>query len=201
MTPATIYLKESGSNGLVEASLFDDVTDDHLAMWAATWCPAMAKHCAGRPLRNSPEDGHWNWQRKAAEWRPLLGYHAFAIVCGGELQGLMLASDLKFARLQGQTGKPLVYIVYLATAPWNRPELKTPPRYRGVGTVFMAAAIQLSMDMDYRGRIGLHSLPAAEPFYLRCGMTPIGRDLTCQKLMYFEMTEKQARLFREERRA
>ena len=200
MTANPTYLKESASNKLVRASLFDEVADQHLAMWRTTWCPAMAKHRAGRVTQGNPEDSHWDWQGKANQWRRLLGYHSFAIVCRHELQGLMLANDLKAARLSEQFNKPIVYVDYLATAPWNRTAVQIPPRYRGVGSVFMAVAIQLSLDMNYRGRIGLHALPAAEPFYQNtCGMTALGRDMTCQNLMYYEMTEAQAMLFHGDR--
>ena len=62
--------------------------DKHLAMWNASWQTAMQAHCAGRTLRDKPEDHHWNWEQNADRWRPLLGYHSFAITCEGDLQGL-----------------------------------------------------------------------------------------------------------------
>ena len=46
--------------------------------------------------------------------------------------------------------------------------------------------------------IGLHSLPAAAPFYRdKCGMTELGNDVAHENLMYFEMTDKQAKRFRQ----
>src|SRR6267154_6515909 len=92
--------------------------------------PAMEAYCEGRTALNKPEDHHWDWKWKADEWRPLLGYHSFAIVCENDLQGLMLVSDFKSARLRVQFGKPVVYVEFVATAPWNRPELQKPPRFR-----------------------------------------------------------------------
>jgi hypothetical protein len=51
-------------------------------------------------------------------------------------------------------------------------------------------------EQDFRGRIGLHSLPAAEEFYgTVCGMTDLGRDESYQGLRYFEMTAAQAAAF------
>jgi len=167
-----------------------------LTMWSGSWSAAMQAHCAGRVLRDKPEDHHWDWKWKAGEWRPMLGYHSFAIICEGELQGLMLVSDLKSARIQAQFGKPIVYVEFVATAPWNRPEIQT-PRYRGVGTVMVTAAVELSWELGYRGRIGLHSLPAAEKFYRdTCKMSELGKDAAHQGLMYYEMTDKQAEAFR-----
>jgi hypothetical protein len=85
-------------------------------MWSGSWSAAMQAHCAGRTLRDKPEDHHWDWKWKAGERRPMLGYHSFAITSEGELQGLMLVSDLKSARIQAQFGKPIVYVEFVATA-------------------------------------------------------------------------------------
>jgi hypothetical protein len=89
----------------------------------------------------------------------------------------------------------LVYIEYLEAAPWNR---GTDQELKGIGTVLMAAAIQLSINEGNHGRIGLHSLPQADTFYKdRCGMIDIGPDFfynTEYPLRYFEMTEKQSQL-------
>ena len=193
-----MYLKEMATGQLVEASLLDEITDRHLTLWIETWQPVIQEHCKGRVIRDRPEDHHWDWKGKADGWRPLLGFHSFAITCEGELQGLMLACDFKSARIQAQFGKPIVHVDFLATAPWNRPEFQTPQRYRGVGTVMVAAAVELSWELGYRGRIGLHSLSAAEEFYrVKCGMSELGKDAAHQDLMYYEMTEKQAENFRQ----
>ena len=198
MNVSTVYLKRGDTGKLVEASLVDEVADAHLSLWENSWGPVMKARCANRTLSDQPEDYHWDWRQKAGWWRPLLGYHSFALLCRNELQGLMLASDFRSARIQTQFGKPIIYVEFLATAPWNRPELKKPTRYRGVGTVMMAAAVELSFELGYRGRISLHSLPAAEPFYRdSCKMTGLGADAAHHDLMYFEMTSSQAEAFRQ----
>src|SRR2546430_640950 len=165
-------------------------------MWKSTWSPMMKSYCAGRAGADKPEDSQWNWKWKAEKWRPFLAFHSFAIVCERELQGLMLINDLKSARIKEQFGKPLVYVELLASAPWNRSKIQKPKRYHGVGTVMMAAAIQLSLDLGFKGRVGLHSLPGAEPFYKNdCGMVPLGNDAAYGNWMYFEITEEQAEAF------
>ncbi len=196
MQESRVYLKKTSTGQLVEASLLDEITDEHLTLWIDTWQPAMQAHCSGRVLRDKPEDHHWDWKWKASEWRPMLGYHSFTITCEGELQGLMLVCDFKSARIQAQFGKPIVYVEFVATAPWNRPKIQT-PRFRGVGTVMVTAAVELSWQLGYRGRIGLHSLPDAEEFYRdTCGMSELGKDAAHQELMYYEMTDNQAEAFR-----
>ena len=197
MGTSRVFLKNTATGELMEAALLDEVTDGHLAMWSESWQSAMQTHCADHPLRGKPEDHHWDWKWKAGEWRPILGCHSFAVTCEGELQGLMLASDFKSARIQAQFGKPIVHVEFLATAPWNRAEIQTPPRYRGVGTVMIAAAVELSWSLGYRGRIGLHSLPRAEAFYRDiCKMSELGNDAAYEGLMYYEMTNNQGKAFR-----
>lgn len=197
MTESQVYLRDGKSGQLVEACLFDEVAAEHLALWDREWVPAMQTYCAGRAPGEKPEDSHWDWRRKSRVLGGLLGYHAFALVCRKELQGLMLTNDVTAARLREQFGKPLIYVEFVATAPWNRPEMESPPRYRGVGQVFILAAVESSRDAGFKGRIGLHSLPKAEDFYgQRCGLTRLGPDSSHQNLTYFEMTETQAEAFR-----
>ena len=78
------------------------------------------------------------------------------------------------------------------------PRVRTAPRLRGVGSALIAAAIALSEDEGFKGRLGLHSLPQADAFYRKIGMTDLGLDAACQNLRYFEMTSSRARAFLEE---
>ena len=97
-----------------------------------------------------------------------------------------------------QKDLPLVYVDYIAAAPWNLGEflkkMGYQPRYREVGRVLMTTAITLSRDLGYEGRIGLHSLPQTESFYENtCGMMPLGEDTFSSPhgsytLSYYEMT-------------
>ncbi len=64
----------------------------------------------------------------------------------------------------------MIYIDYLETAPWNQGGLVGRPRYGGIGTVMLAAAIRLSLNEGFFGRIGLHSLPQSEEFYKASGL-------------------------------
>jgi hypothetical protein len=58
------------------------------------------------------------------------------------------------------------------------------------------AAIALSEELEFKGRIGLHSLPQANSFYANtCGMSDLGMDADYQNLRYFEMTPEQAEAF------
>ena len=58
------------------------------------------------------------------------------------------------------------------------------------------AAIALSQELEFKGRIGLHSLPQANSFYANtCGMSDLGMDPDHLGLRYFEMTSEQAEAF------
>ncbi len=113
-------------------------------------------------------------------------------------QGLAQINLTKSCCEPSQAGRPLVYLDYLEVAPWNRPELGITPRLRGTGSALVTAAIALSDEEGFKGRIGLHSLPQADSFYRKIGMTDLGHDPAYQNLRYFEMTAEQAHAFLEE---
>ena len=121
----------------------------------------------------------------------------FGLECKGQMQGLMLTATAgHVCQIAFQQGKPLVYVEFLASAPWNLPNVVGEPRYALVGRVLLAAAIQLSLNEEYAGRVGLHALPQADSWYRdNCGMTDLGCDRTKENLRYFEMTPEQASYF------
>jgi hypothetical protein len=198
---STIYLQRIDDQQFVEASICDEITDTDLKRWEETWVPAMLE-AVERNIRENlprekwPQDLHWNWRKKVVSLRQLLGLRGFSILREDHLEGLMIVNLTKQARLPTQRGKPIAYVDYLSTAPWNRKEIVPKPRYRGVGRAAVLAAVKLSQSEEFKGRVGLHSLPQSEQFYERkCGMTPFEKDPKKQNLMYFEMTEEQATAF------
>jgi len=201
---STIYLLDVPSGEAVEAELRDAIEEKQLIDWQTQWQPALIavlQQLAQRhvPIADWPQSWHWNWRTKMAQVHGLLAFQGFSVVCADVTQGLMRVDLTKFARVPAEDGKPLVFVDYLEVAPWNRPELGHAPRYRGVGTALVTAAVALSEQEGFKGRIGLHSLPQADAFYRdRCCMTDLGPDSSCQNLRYFEMTPEQARKFLEE---
>ncbi|MBK8908914.1 MAG: GNAT family N-acetyltransferase [Rhodospirillales bacterium] len=197
---STVYLLEVESGYAVEAKLRDAISEDQLRDWEDHWQPALwialLRLDAEGVRQVRPQSAHWNWQTKMERIRGLLAHQTFCIVCDGITQGMMQVDLTRTSRIESQRAKPLVYVDYLENAPWNRPELYNPARYRGVGSMLIRAAIELSLQEEFQGRIGLHSLPQANNFYGRkCGMTDLGPDAAYQGLRYFEMTPKQARSF------
>jgi hypothetical protein len=107
----------------------------------------------------------------------------------------MLVDTTRFARSDRQKGRELVYVDLLATAPWNRPRLVPEARYKGVGRILIATAISLSYELEFNGRLGLHSLPQSESWYRDvAGFSDMGYDAP-KRMRYFEVTEAQAAAF------
>ena len=184
------------------AELWDAITEQQLADWEGEWVPELLK--AGQRLRRAgvkrehwPQSRHWDWRRKVVALQGMLASPSFSIVCDGLTQGMMIVDTVKQrCRIDSQKGQHLVYVEFVETAPWNRGELFDPPHYRGIGSILIRAAVALSEDSEFHGRIGLHSLPQANGFYANtCGMTDLGADPDYKGLRYFEMTPEQARAF------
>lgn len=202
MEKSLVYLQRSGTRDDVEAELWDDISDLHLEQWRSTWMPIIERTIsrlkkAGVPREKWPQDLHWEWDKKTDWSRHLLSLQRFSITCGGALQGLMLLNLTKLtARLPAQFGKDLAYVEYVSTAPWNRPEIVGTQQFYGVGRIMIRAAIEISRNEGFRGRIGLHALDQSSSFYGKiCGMSQFGVDTDYYGLTYFEMTEAQAAAF------
>jgi hypothetical protein len=158
----------------VPADLVEGLTLEDVERVDAFWTPFLRQALRdalvdGLSPDDLPEHSHWQWERK---WRfAAAGTRFFGIECEGETQAMMSVRADKIGRLPEQSGLPLLYVDYLAAAPWNLPELVRRPRLRGSGLALLGAAVRLSRQIGYNGRIGLHSLPKAESFYRdKCGI-------------------------------
>ena len=197
-----VELLDHQSGEFAAAELFDEVTINHFIETQREWRPVVTEAAlhlakAGSQPILIPRHFHWDWTKKEADLR-ILAISFYGISCGGKLQGLMkLLTVGHTCRLEEQAGKPLVYVDFLESAPWNIKPLMSalgqPPRYGGIGTLLLEAAVQKSKEEGFKGRLGLHSLPTSEQFYLKaCGMTAVGRDPAKQNLLWFEFTPEQA---------
>lgn len=200
----TFDLLDRASRGFVEARLYSPADAANAADFEQRWRPDFDQRRAElkasgnltlQALReNNMEDSHWLWAEKVDFSTDRLDRRSFAIVAEDVTQGLMLVTTVGFAREASQRGKPLVVVDFLATAPWNRKGFSNSARFKGVGRIMMIAAISLSVQEEFNGRLGLHSLPQTEQWYRDVvGMTDLGIDET--NMRYFEMTEAQAKAF------
>jgi hypothetical protein len=151
---------------------------------------------SGVPSGRIPQHWHWNWAAKGANLR-FLAYRCLGIECQGQTQGLMMVKTAgSAARLPPDAGKPLVYVDYIEVAPWNLRALTDAPRFGGIGVRLIEAAVRVSLDEGFYGRVGLHSLPQAEAFYRdTCLMVCLGADASYQDLPYYELTREKAAEF------
>ncbi len=195
-----VYIYETKTGQAVEAELHHAILGPHVLDWKNHWQPACNKaiqECyAAKDPHRLPDSWHWDWERKVDQMQGLLAMKGFSVVCNGMTEGLMKVITPGLCNHPEHKGKHLVYIDYLESAPWNLPQFIPPGKYKGIGDVLVQAAVNLSHDEGFKGRIGLHSVPKAESFYLNhCGMADLGPDKNKQGLKYFEMTEKQAHEF------
>ena len=177
---------------LIPAEIYRDYPSSELDTIEMRWAEAREQAAVqGFAMGLAPlEHSHWDWRNKADSVEA--GLHMLvAVECEGEPQGLMAV--LRSPRRSPHSGEAVVYVDYLESAPWNLKGASAPPRFLGVGTVLIAEAIRLSLEIGLGGRVGLHSLPQAESFYRdRCGMTEFGADPGYYDLTYFEYAGQQA---------
>ena len=194
----------------IQATLFDEVTVEHFLEAQTEWRPlvllaARRLALAGGRTDDIPLHWHWDWSRKEPELS-LLAITFYGVECRGRLQGLMKVDTVsQCCRLREQQGQPLVYIDYLEVAPWNIRKLTAAldrqPEFGAVGTRLVEAAVRQSMAEGFEGRVGLHSLPTSERFYLDgCGMLPGDLDTGKQELLWCEFTPERAERFLKGRR-
>lgn len=196
-----LYNRESKSYD--KAEIYQELDQKNFDDFDCLWKPMLAKrraevHTAAEVAEANVQDEHWDWVGKAKVAARTSGQQTFAVECG-KTQGLMLVDLNGFGRLDVQRGRELIYVELVATAPWNRHKLVASPQYKSVGRILIATAISLSIDSEFRGRLGLHSLPQSESWYRDvAGFTDLGFD-TPKRMRYFEMTQDQAMAFLEQK--
>ena len=194
---SAVEIREGGSRQTVPADLIIGVTVDEVDEAVALWIPfkVAQEQTTGKRSQHS----HWDWSRKARAIQGAANYSIIGVRVGVEMQGLLLWDDLfEKARHRDQLGLDLVYVHFVSTAPWNDREIVDDPRFVGAGTLLVRTAVERSIDLGYKGRLGLHSLVQAEPFYRdRCRMADLGPDNSGSHkgLRYFEFTPTMANDF------
>jgi hypothetical protein len=193
MSRRPVEIIDCGTRQPVAAWLHDEVGALDLLDAEIVWMPERLKAVA-RMLRAGvaetqlPQHRHWNWWDKAYELK-MLATGGFGIQCDGLWQGLMMTTTVgHLARLPEQLGKPLVYLKYLESAPWNVKAFSPAPKYGAIGTRLLEAAVRVSIGEGFAGRVGLHALPnpATEKFYQRRGLIGLGPDAHMEDLPYYE---------------
>jgi len=116
------------------------------------------------------------------------------------LQGIMIAGPSEEVNLPPSSTDRLLYIAYMATAPWNRepflpPLGLVPSSLKGVGKALVKQAVCLSRQLGYGGRIGLRAMGRSAAFYRKIGMARVKGKVKCSEYPgdpWFELTEQGA---------
>jgi hypothetical protein len=193
MSTVPVQIIRRQDRAVLDAVLHTELAPSVLFDTEKEWGPirreaARNLHTARR-MAEIPQHFHWDWGSKSQKLH-LLAYRCFGIEYDSKFQGLLMVKLAGVeARLEPDKGRPLVYIDFLESAPWNLHGIVNTPLYGGVGSVLMRTAVQLSYDEGFHGRIGLHALSQAEKFYRDdCGMHSCGPDASYENLPYYEMT-------------
>lgn len=214
---ASFEVLHQGEGQSKTLSLLEGVTDAHLRFVEDEWKPLLAggRDRAVLGLRALPPaeqteeawqakqrlygapDSHWDWTEKN---RTLAGasQRLYAITDGDSVEALMQVDLSKASRLETGAYAPIVYVEYVAVAPWNRAPIQTPVRYKGLGRLMVGVAVAVSQAEGMAGRCGLHSLKQSEGFYLKLGITDLGIDQAADGLRYFEFSVAAAEALMEE---
>jgi hypothetical protein len=116
----------------VSASLLEELDETEIASADAAWRPFLYAAMTdaverGVDIMDLPEHSHWEWLGKYQSRSETSRF--FGVECDGQMQGLMAVRLDKACRLPMQQGLSLVYVDYLAAAPWNLTALVEQPRY------------------------------------------------------------------------
>lgn len=166
------------------------MTDRDVKLLNATWMPAFQN----RYERQERDEDFLMWNTGKGYLD--LVFHreelqSFSLIAGEIVQGVLLLESVPLmSRLEPD--RSLVYVRYLATAPWNRPGKIGAGWFRGVGQRLMTHAVQVSRDMGCDGRLGLHSLRGSDEFYEKLGLHNLGLDAARRGLNYFERRSETA---------
>lgn len=202
MSVTAAYIFDVSAGRPVAAELHDQLSVEALLDIEGQWGPARyglrkKLRAAGLPEAQWPESLHWNWGTKSVLLSLLRRpdeFRVFAIQRQAVWEGAMVTlKGTDVARLQPDRGQPLIYLDYLEAAPWNWTvrDVGQQKKFKAVGSVLLAAAVAQSVAEGLNGRLGLHSLPSAEAFYLGQGLKLVAHDAP-KRMNYFELTAEAA---------
>lgn len=195
---SSTFLFASESGELVPVNFYDGVTPAQINAAQLSWAPRMERlqselEKAGVSEERWPEHRHWNWNVKFLKTLIEDDLRLFGLEYEDEMQGLIFATPNRKSKLDPK--KRLVYVDYLATAPWNLSYKNVQQgRFKLVGSVLLAAAVQLSRDEGTEGRVGLYALPQSVSWYQKLNFTEVV-SAAQDKLRYFELQPDQAKEF------
>ncbi len=171
-----IRLAQGADNLPVEAHIVT-LTNKHVDDFDSEWMELLRLY--------EQEDKFWDLSVKPKLISRYENYEGYAVEYQNQTEGLLLIETQEHGS-QLTPGKRLIYVNYVASAPWNRKVIQRPPKLKGVGKALLLFTRSRSLQLGYEGRVGLHSLPGIEKFYENQGMLDFGSDPDYEDLVYFE---------------
>ncbi len=171
--PEEVHILNVAKNVRVKAQLIRLTRDLAARGIDGTWWsfPAL------KSVRKGEGDNHWLWRKIVGANHARLTWEALAVQsASGAIEGaIAYRIDVES---QLQPGKGAVYVDRIATAPRNRPWVVETPKYQGIGSVLLLAAVRHSYLLGLGGRVWLTSLPSerTRKFYLDRGFELIFED-------------------------
>lgn len=159
----------------VQASLSSTIAKKTL-LEVKAWASVLKRH--------AEEDASWDWARILREHRSLRrarpNVYDYAILrCQGRSQALMI---MEIANHRNRADKPMVYVEYLAIAPWNRHGIQHPREFAGCGSALIEHSVERSVSLGYGGLVGLTPFQGRDRSTLESGSriwVPILKRAAC----------------------
>lgn len=171
--PESVSIYSVGNGAEVRATLVDLSRKAAAQKIDGTWWEIGGS----KRLRAKEGDNHWQRRKLVGEIRDDHAWDAIAVQSvSGNIEGAMTFRVDALSQLEKGLG--VVYVDRLAAAPRNRPWLVDPPKYLGIGTVLLFAAVRESYLLGLEGRVWLTSLPSerTREFYRKKGFQEIFSD-------------------------
>jgi hypothetical protein len=162
-------------------------TEEDAAAWMSQHQKLLGEHGAA--------DAAWDWVEITRRAARDTGFLCLGLEHAEEMYGLMELGATSATRESSRRwpGLDIIYIEHLTSRPGSRGNTIGPRAVAGVGSILINAARNLAQILGYSGRVGLHSDPDAEGFYIRAGFTPGRRELYSDgEWLYFEIAGEES---------
>lgn len=156
MEQISVRLQRTESGEYVPATV-ERMTAEHFSLAAATWGEEFYQR-----HQSFFEEDELAWRQVAAGWSELPddSRNGRAIVHQGRIEGLLLFRD-SLQPSRKTPGVLLLYVHYLASAPWNHPNERGRAHFRDLERILTVQAVRESIRLGSPGRVGLHALTNA----------------------------------------
>jgi GNAT superfamily N-acetyltransferase len=153
--PAEVHILNVAKNVRVKAQLIRLTRDLAAKGIDGTWWNLPVS----KSVREEEGDNHWLWRKIVGSNHAKLTWQALAVQSTSSAIEGAITYRID-AKSQLQPGEGAVYVDRIAAAPRNRPWIVKTPKYQGIGSVLLLAAVRHSYLLGLGGRVWLTSLPS-----------------------------------------